>query len=109
MSTPSPRSVTILRDGYGEEIGRIVDDRDLAAMSDSEYDDFLVDEMLALDEEVEREQARDVARMCAAAADYVRIHLGTAIRALEHEKQMLHALKADVLETQMVVRELAVA
>ena len=32
-----------------------------------------------------------------AAADYVRIHLGTGIRPTEHEKQDLHALKADHL------------
>ncbi|WP_353107916.1 hypothetical protein [Gordonia sp. (in: high G+C Gram-positive bacteria)] len=42
-----------------------------------------------------------------AAAEYVRVHLGTSIRPAEHEKQTLHALKADVYESRAVVRELA--
>ncbi|WP_341266934.1 hypothetical protein [Gordonia malaquae] len=44
-----------------------------------------------------------------AAAEYVLVHLGTGIRPAEHEKQALHALKADLFETRAVVREMASA
>ncbi|GAA4756325.1 hypothetical protein [Gordonia alkaliphila] len=139
MSAPACRSVTIMRDADGVECGRIVDDRDLNAMSDDEYDDFLFDEGRELDEEFEREREVaaaepefvpdaqifefvrrmiDTAKQRAAwaerhfeqaAADYCRVHLGTSIRATDHEKQQLHELKADVYETRAVLREMGVA
>ena len=133
------RSVTVLRDDVGEECGRIVDDRDIASMSDGEYEDFLFDEGRELDEEFEREREAaaaepefvpdaqifefvrrmiDTAKRRAAwaerhfeqaAADYCRIHLGTAIRATDHETQRIHELKADVYETRAVLREMGIA
>lgn len=139
MSAPACRSVTILRDADGVECGRIVDDRDIASMSDDEYDDFLFDEGRELDEEYEREREAaaaepefmpdtgifefvrrmiDTAKRRAAwaerhfeqaAADYCRIHLGTAIRATDHETQRIHELKADVYETRAVLREMGIA
>ncbi|WP_336818929.1 hypothetical protein [Gordonia sp. MMO-8] len=55
----------------------------------------------------ERRAAWAERRFETAAAEYVRVHLGTGIRPAEHEKQHLHALKADVYETRAAVRELA--
>lgn len=43
-ATQPPRSITVIRDETGEEAGRIIDDRDIASMSDDEYDDMLADE-----------------------------------------------------------------
>lgn len=41
-----------------------------------------------------------------ASAEYVAVHLSTAIRAPEHEKKGLRALHADVLETRQAAKDL---
>lgn len=56
MSAPSHRAVTILRDESGEEVGRIVDDRDMAALTD----DYIYEEEMFALEEAERERAESV-------------------------------------------------
>ena len=126
-AAPACRAVTIMRDDAGEECGRIVDDRDLNAMSDDEYEDFLYDEARELDEEYEREREAEAAahaqivraaQVRAAHADraydvacreYCSRHLGTAIRAQKDEKQHIRRLFGDALEAAMSARELTEA
>lgn len=127
MSAPACRSVTILRDAAGVECGRIVDDRDIASMSDDEYDDFLFDEGRELDEEFEREReaaaALDARVLRAvqvraahcdrdydtAARAYCSRHVGTGVRSSAEERQAIRRLHGDALEATLAARELTEA